>query len=284
MSNFKPMLAGEAVLAQLRYPVLASPKYDGVRALRISSCFMSRNLKVIPNQHLQARFMIDDGFDGELIAGDPTSPDCYRRTVSTVMSENVSAEDVRFFVFDRFDTYDSEYLHRQIYIPNAEGVVRVPQFLIKNEPALLEYEAQVVAEGYEGIMVRDPKAPYKFGRSTTNEGYLLKFKRFRDDEAVVTGFEERMHNNNPLTKDALGYADRSSHKANMVPMNTLGALVVQWNGLEFRIGTGFDDATRVQIWTHRDFYVGKVAKFKYLPVGVKDLPRHPVFLGWRLED
>ena len=41
-----------------------------------------------------------------------------------------------------------------------------------------------------------PNAPYKQGRSTVREGYLLKVKTFLDDEATVVRFEERMHNGN----------------------------------------------------------------------------------------
>jgi DNA ligase-1 len=66
-------------------------------------------------------------------------------------------------------------------------------------------------------------------------------------------------------------------------MGRLGALIVEWEGKLFNIGTGFTDAERIDIWNRKEQYHGKQAKFKYLPVGVKDLPRHPVFLGWRLD-
>jgi len=51
--------------------------------------------------------------------------------------------------------------------------------------------------------------------------------------------------------------------------------------VEFGLGTGFDDAERGKIWEQRNSYLGLRVKFKYLPIGVKDKPRHPVFLGWR---
>lgn len=37
----------------------------------------------------------------------------------------------------------------------------------------------------EGLMLRDPRSKYEFGRSTT----LLKFKPAYDEEAVVLGYE-----------------------------------------------------------------------------------------------
>jgi DNA ligase-1 len=135
-------------------------------------------------------------------------------------------------------------------------------------------------------MLRDPNGRYKFGRSTAKEGILLKVKRFSDAEAVIVGFEERMHNGNPATTDALGHTERSSHKENLTGRGDLGALVVKCELFEseFNIGTGFDDATRKEIWDNRETYLGKVVKFKYQTAGMKDVPRFPVYVGLRHEN
>ena len=65
----------------------------------------------------------------------------------------------------------------------------------------------------------------------------------------------------------------------MVPTGLLGALVVIWKGQELRIGTGFTMEQRKALW--EDPPIGKLAKFKYLKAGMKDLPRHPVWIGFR---
>jgi len=110
---------------------------------------------------------------------------------------------------------------------------------------------------------------------------MLKLKRFMDDEAVVVGMQALEHNNNPLGINELGYAHRTSHQANKVVMDELGALVVKWHDKIFNIGTGFTSAERHNIWSEGTRNFGRTVKFKYLAVGMKDLPRHPVFLGWR---
>ena len=46
---------------------------------------------------------------------------------------------------------------------------------------------RAVAEGYEGIMIRDPGAPYAQGARSKA---LLKYKRFRDAEFEIVGFYE----------------------------------------------------------------------------------------------
>jgi DNA ligase-1 len=147
---------------------------------------------------------------------------------------------------------------------------------------LLDYEALVLLKGYEGVILRSPAAGYKFGRSTANEQGMLKLKRFEDAEATIIGFVERMHNGNVATTNELGRTARSSHQENKHGLGDLGALhLLTPDGIEFFCGTGFDDNLRKEIWDNRPKYLGRLTKYKHFPVGAKDLPRHPVFLGFR---
>ena len=136
---------------------------------------------------------------------------------------------------------------------------------------------------FEHRSVRSVDSPYKCGRSTNKEGYLLKLKRFSDSEAEIIGFEELEHNNNIAKKDAFGRSERSSCKENMVGGNTLGTLLVKdiKSAVEFRIGSGLDMAMREKIWNNKSDYLNKIVKYKFFSVGVKELPRHPVLLGFR---
>ena len=122
-----------------------------------------------------------------------------------------------------------------------------------------------------------------------------------DAEAVVVGVEELMHNENEAEMSQLGLQKRSSHKDGKVPSGKLGALVcVPYSGEydiarmqgsqperiipRFRIGTGFDDATRHLLWAQREELFGRIVKYKSMQHGTLDAPRHPVFLGFRAED
>ncbi len=280
MREFRPMLATDADMGLLKFPLLASAKLDGVRAVVRGGVVYSRSNKPIPNQYVQKMFSCYEHYDGELIVGDPRSKSCYRDTVSGVMS--VAGEpDVRLYAFDHVETPHEAYSSREARILADKVVVHHDQAIISNLADLLVYEDVCLNEGYEGLILRDPYAPYKFGRSTVREGYLLKLKRFADAEAVVTGFEERMHNSNEKTTNELGMSSRSSHKENKHGRGDLGALIAEFEGLEFRIGTGFTDAERAEIWDNRLQHLGQIAKFKHFTVGAKDAPRHPVFLGWR---
>jgi len=282
---FKPMLATDAELDKLRFPLLASAKLDGVRAVIRNGVVFSRSNKPLPNKFVQDKFKHLEYYDGELIFGDPRAKDCYRRTVSAVMSqESTDGADVDFHMFDCIENLNHTYLER---IKRMRGwgtrkdIFMLAQHHVSCLDTLLKLEQTILDEGFEGLILRDPNAPYKRGRSTVKEGYLLKLKRFVDAEAVVIGFEERMHNGNEATTNELGRTKRSSHQAGKTGRGDLGALVCRFGDIEFNIGTGFTDDERASIWRDQGKYHGCLVKFKHFAVGAKDAPRHPVFLGWR---
>lgn len=292
----KPMLSATVDdINDLVYPVLASPKLDGIRCLIVDGVAVSRNFKRIPNDAIatELNHMGLTGLDGELIVGDPKAPDCYRSTNSGVMSHDGNP-DWTFWVFDDFGHAEYAFSKRlEMVKARVSGINRelakrikvVPHVRKTTAEALHEYEAQHIIAGYEGIMVRSPDGPYKFGRATKREGLLGKIKRFTDGDARIVGFEEQMHNANPAKKNKLGQTERSSHKENMVPKGTLGALKVvdTQTGVDFDIGTGFTDKERMDIWINRPDWMGKLVKYKSLAVGVKERPRHPVYLGPRTD-
>lgn len=284
----RPMLAATTDGSNLMYPLLGSAKFDGIRALVRGGVVVSRNLKPIPNEEVQRLWGKKkyEGLDGELIVGDPTAKDVYRKTNSGVMTFE-GKPDVTYRVFDNFQ-YAGGFHRRLLAVTkfakaNANmKLVPVYHTPIRSYEALLKYEEAILELGFEGVMLRSYEGAYKEGRATPNEGTLFKLKRFLDAEAVVVGFEELEHNMNEQQRSLLGLAKRSSHKKGRVAGGVLGALVCQLpGGVRFNIGSGFTQEEREQFWAIRDQLKGKLVKYKYFPVGVKDRPRFPVYLGWR---
>lgn len=288
------MLAGKVDEAKLTYPLMASPKLDGVRAGNVEGAMRSRSLKPFGNEYTQMRYStkLFHGFDGELILGEPTAPDVYRKTNSAIARIEGSPQ-LTWWVFDDFSAaggFATRYgtLRRRLQEISDHAQVfdiRLLEHEIITDSDDLDYfEQHWVNQGYEGIMLRSFLGPYKFGRSTTSEGILLKLKRFDDGEALVIGVEEEMHNGNVATTSELGRTKRSSHKENKTGKGTMGALVVRgiggpFDGVEFKIGTGFTAADRA-----RTDWLGTIVKYKYFAVGVKDKPRHPVYAGDRMKE
>jgi DNA ligase-1 len=287
MATIKPMLASPADMSKVVFPVYVSPKLDGIRGLQ-RGVVMSRSFKPIPNAFVQSELggKALFGLDGELIVGSPTDHDCIRTTTSGVMSDD-KTPDFTYYVFDNTSVpettpFDARLASLHNY-PSHPRIKIVPHTLVANMDDLDEYEAQMLTMGYEGIMLRDPKGPYKYGRATVNQGWLLKVKRFTDAEMVITDVEEEMHNDNEAKKNALGRTERSTHQANMVGKGTMGTLVGTdiATGADMRIGTGFDAQQRKDFWFARKALIGKIAKYKYFEHGTMDRPRHPVFIALR---
>lgn len=295
MTDFKPMLSGKAPadLTKLRYPLLASPKLDGIRCIIRRGGAVSRNLKPIPNERVREYLStLPPGIDGELMVQGG-----FNACQSFFMSKQPKewTDDWFLFAFDwhgkqdfafedrlrALTTWSEEYGHNNLHV--------VEHKLITNADDLAAFEAECLADGFEGVMVRDPRGPYKFGRSTTREGYLLKIKQFVDEEATIVGVEELMRNENELEQDELGHAKRSAAKAGLVPAGCMGMLRCRTeDGAEFGIGSGFTQWHRNTFWSRREELVGKLVTFKHQPdPGGRQpgqAPRFPVFKGLRHEN
>jgi DNA ligase-1 len=307
--NFGPMLAasfeddemGDNLLDTLNrrvtFPVLASPKIDGIRFMVKDATAMSRSWKPLPNQHFQGIFKTAtqhfENLDGEVVIGqDPAGEGLFNRTQSAIMSQG-GQPDFSLHIFDRFenpiDHFESRHtnaLDSVDYLRDLgiKCVYKVDHSILRSPEEVLAYEQEALESGYEGIMLRSPKGLYKFGRSTVREQGLIKIKRFVDAEAKIIGFKALERNQNAPEKNAFGLQVRSSHKAGKVETELLGTLVVTkapWG--EFEIGSGFDMATREDIWKNQSKYLHRLVTFKYQPHGVKDKPRAPIFKGIRWE-
>lgn len=304
--KFKPLLSGkpdnetpEALirdLQQLPYPIIASPKHDGIRIpIHPTLGPVSRTLKPIPNLYTRTflTHMHFTCFDGEGIVGSPTDPKVFNRSTSGIMSQG-GTPDFKYYVFDDFSNPDRPFVGRLDDLrARFEGmdkdfagrVVLVEQRAIHSYDDLVEYENHCIAQGYEGIMLRSRMGKYKFGRSTFREGILIKLKRFEDAEATITGYEQLYENQNVLQRDAMGYAKRSSHQANLKPLPMIGTLICSNDEFkDFGIGTGFDDAWRSYWWEHRDQLIGKTVRFRFQRHGTIDAPRIASFQGFRHAD
>lgn len=283
----KPMLAGSFDPQKAKFPYIATPKIDGIRFLMVDGVAVSRKFKPIRNSYIQNLLSayLPDGADGEL-----TSGHTFQSSTSAVMRVKGEPE-FKVWIFDWVDPSKEEidpYHVRMLSMPTIKAPFSFEVLYgsnIKSIDELNKYEQFCLNNGYEGAMVRDPNGTYKFGRSTVNENILLKLKRFVDDEGELIDIEEKTSNQNPEEKDAFGYVKRSTSMSGLVPMGTAGTLIIKdKEGRTLRIGSGLNDELRKDIWDNKDKYLGSLVKYKYFPQGVKELPRHPVFLGFRHPD
>ena len=134
-------------------------------------------------------------------------------------------KQIKFMVFDAplmKGTFKKRIdILKKTLAENPNNVVQlVKQTVCTDKEQLSTLMDKILSEKGEGVMLKDPKSKYENNRSYS----LLKVKKFEDGEAKVLG-----HNNG------------SGRCENM-----LGALVVrEKDGTKFKIGSGFNDAIRM---------------------------------------
>jgi DNA ligase-1 len=103
---------------------------------------------------------------------------------------------------------------------------------------VLELLEEAIASNEEGVMINICDAPYEFGRTWN----LMKVKKM-----------------NTLDLQVVDYEEGSGRLA-----GTLGAIHVRYkNGNIVKVGSGFSDELRKQIWNHDVMIVGKIVEIQY---------------------
>ncbi len=288
---FRPMLAS-TLEGEIKFPCSVSAKIDGVRAYIQDSVVMSRSGRPIRNEFIQSILGKKEysHMDGELTIGDFRNPKLVLATVSGV-NTYLGEPDFTFRPFDYLENPSAPFRDRYRSLKRVcesfenERIKLVEQFIIRDQLEFEKFEQSVLSEGYEGVMIRDFTAPYKNGRSTAKQGWLLKVKRFSDSEAEIIGFEALQSNLNCAKINSLGYMERSSSKEGLIEKEMLGAISVRdvKTGVKFSIGTGFDATMRHKLWSEKDSLIGRIVNYRHFEKGSKDKPRFPVFIRFRDE-
>lgn len=276
----RPMLAARARRPeQILFPCLATPKLDGIRCLRVNGSAVSRAFKPIRNRFI-AEYVasLPEGVDGELMAGD------FNATQSAVMSED-GEPDFQFWCFDCWGLDSYEKRLERVAALTSPRVVQVLPTQLNSMEDFLAFEDECLGKGYEGVVTRSHGSPYKCGRSTLREQWMVKFKRYDDSEATIYDFAEGSTNLNPQVPNAFGLMKRPGGRSGKFLTGTLGAFRVYDPILDtrFEVGTGIGltQELRQHIWDNKEQYVGRVITYSYQGIGTHGRPRFPSFLRFR---
>ncbi len=284
--------------------LFSQPKIDGMRVHINDDCLpASRSGKIFKHKPLQAWTKAHPslrGLDGEITPSHEYTEEGFRDAMSSIRSEDGTRE-FTYWIFDHTGYGDSAYSHR---LGRLEDVLAThgqyqetpdyhcrlmvtPTKMVHTLQEVQDEEQANLLLGWEGTMLRHPRKPYKYGRSTNRGGELVKLKRFEDAEAIVVGYEPWQRNDNEPTIDTRGYQVRSSHQENKVDLDMLGVLkceLLSDRSIKFGVGVmrGVSHAERRRLWEVRDSLLGRIFKFKYQGYSAGyDAPRCPVFLNWR---
>lgn len=256
---FQPMLASKWDARKATYPVLVQSKIDGIRLICNELGMWSRHGKeIISAPHI--RKLLDKVFqenpdlilDGELYTHDLNND--FNKIISLVRKSKPTAEDleesertVQYWIYDipsvpgtnqDRDEARKEFFQKYIWGTDLEKYfVMVESWRADSEEQVDKYLVDLLEDGYEGAIIRDPQGEYENKRSKN----LRKYKKFSDEEFRIVRIEEGRGN--------------LAGKA--------GRIVVDVDGKEVSAGLKFSHEDAQEIWEHRDYYVGKKATIKY---------------------
>lgn len=219
---------------------MVQPKLDGIRCkaviTRSNIQLFSRGGHVIAmvphiNDELNAITVSKNEtiiLDGELYKhGTPFA------IISGIVNPNrtVKSEISQMTEYHVFDIVsgDSQMLRmfnlERIFATTSFRKVKMVKYHWSSEETVKDWLSYFIGHGYEGIIIRNPKAPYEFKRSKN----LLKAKPRKTDYYQVIGYTE---------EKAL----------DGTPKGTLGSLVCRKGSNTFSVGTGFTDKRRKELW------------------------------------
>lgn len=169
------------------------------------------------------------------------------------------------------------------YQDNPHPAVRLVEHrLVFNDLEMKTFADQMIKEGYEGLVLRDPEARYKQGRSTDQEGSFLRFVPWHSGEAIILGVSEGYINLNESKVNELGNLKKSSHKENKVPSGRAGTSQV----MDLKTNVEFSMlvptvALQEAVWSDPKAFIGKIAKYNYKDSIKGNMPRFAQYQGLR---
>ena len=255
---------------KLKFPLLVSPKIDGLRMICTKSGLTTRNGKPFascPHIHAVLKPLFDKHpnwvIDGEIYSTEVP----FEKIVSLTRKKKPTAEDIsesakicQLWIFDGvIDNKNETFVKRfeiitteiEKVIGNSKSLKFVNNIEVNSHDEIEKHHDEFVKQNYEGIMIRIPDSSYENKRSKN----LLKLKNFIDEEATIVDVVEGLGN-----------------RANMA-----GNLDIKLeDGRTCSCGIKGDENFYRELLINKKAYIGKTVTIRYQNLTEKNLPRFPV--------
>ena len=252
----------------IQFPCLVQRKLDGVRCVASAKGLFSRNGKAFPHlNHIKAEIAAARTnallLDGELYSDTLT----FQEIVGLVKKEKLKGDDeaklkqIHLCVYDVIDTEaDNEArnsaLQKLFATHKFQALRLLGTEVCETREKVGEFHARYVAEGYEGLMLRNRNGKYRVGVRSTD---LQKYKEFEDAEYKVTGFKE----GDGLEKGCVIW------------------ICCTAKGQEFAVRPRGTHEARAELLKDAASYIGKQLTVRYQELTTDGLPRFPVGISFR---
>lgn len=284
--TFDISLAQKFDVKRLKSDIIAiEPKLDGIRCFGIvkggEAILYARSGKLITNFDStigRELSQLPDGcYDGEIMGEDfiALMRQAYRKddveTESTYLSlfdylpiQEWESKKSTMSCFQRYDTLVYNLTKNKpsaMGMGSESGTKQKYLNIVKRSYISADIESieaihdNYVAQGYEGAMIKDVDAVYKFGRGWE----VMKYKAFHDVDLKI--------------KQLLEGTGKHTGK--------LGSVVVCFKGVDVQVGSGFTDDLRTAIWNDKDSFINRMIEVRYQEETPDGSLRFPTFVCFR---
>jgi DNA ligase-1 len=249
---------------QVSFFTRAGQKYEGLVDLE------SEMLRLMPDNTC---------LDGEITLldkGTLSSKEQYKETMKIVRTKDKEKHGIKMLVFDWMSASDFKrqqcdltyslrraYMDKMFHNTSFTYFETLPMLYVGSETSrITEILEEETSKGEEGIMINIMDAMYEFKRTNN----LLKVKKMQTMDLEIIDFEE-------------GEGRLAG---------TLGAILVRYkNGNVVKVGSGFSDQLRKEIWQNRNSHLGTICEIQYFEEttnadGGESL-RFPIFKDFRYD-
>ena len=110
---------------------------------------------------------------------------------------DMTAQDRYCFLINELNHKHGIMVYDNTDLDDNDDVVRVlAQVSVEGWPSMELLHDKYVAEGFEGLVIRDPSKPYKPGGRTND---MIKIKHYQSSEFLVTGYELGLRGSEDMT-------------------------------------------------------------------------------------
>jgi len=253
-------------------PVLIQPKLNGHRAIWDvqEGCLRSSQgnvTKSVPHITLgiEQSMLRDLPLDGELYVHDMPFQE-----ITSIVSRDVTLHDkhreIEYHVYDLILTSVGTYMfdrtailesHLSRHCQDIPASIRlVPTHTVHTQQEMEELLSIYIAQGYEGIIMRNPLGRYEKKRSTN----MMKLKPRSSDWYLVCGVQQE-------------YTIQGE------PKEAAGSLICRdTEGNYFKVGSGpmLTHTMREELWQYKERAIGKWAHIYYPEKTERGVPFHPI--------